>query len=207
MATTTSITTSYAGEKAAGFISAALLSAPTLDKGGITVKPNVKFKQVMQKLAVGDVIADASCDFTATSTVTLTERYLQPEDFQVNLELCKKDFESDWLSIEQGFSSFDELPSSFASYLIGHVAAKVAAKTETNIWNGANANAGEFDGLVALMTADSDVVDVTETGATTASNIIERLGNVIDAVPATIYGNEGLANCICKADALSDVRA
>jgi hypothetical protein len=207
MATTTSITTSYAGEKAAGFISAALLSAPTLDKGGITVKPNVKFKQVMQKLAVGDVIADASCDFTATSTVTLTERYLQPEDFQVNLELCKKDFESDWLSIEQGFSSFDELPSSFASYLIGHVAAKVAAKTETNIWNGANANAGEFDGLVALMGADSDVVDVTETGDTTASNIIERLGNVIDAVPATIYGNEGLAIYISQADARSYVRA
>ncbi len=207
MATTTSITTSYAGEKAAGFISAALLSAPTLDKGGITVKPNVKFKQVMQKLAVGDVIADASCDFTATSSVTLTERYLQPEDFQVNLELCKKDFESDWLSIEQGFSSFDELPSSFASFLIGHVAAKVAAKTETNIWNGANANAGEFDGLVALMGADSDVVDVTETGATTASNIIERLGNVIDAVPATIYGNEGLAIYISQADARSYVRA
>jgi len=207
MATTTSITTSYAGEKAAGFISAALLSAPTLDKGGITVKPNVKFKQVMQKLAVGDVIADASCDFTATSTVTLTERYLQPEDFQVNLELCKKDFESDWLSIEQGFSSFDELPKSFAEYLIGHVAAKVAAKTETNIWNGANASAGEFDGLVALATADSDVIDVTETGATTASNIIERLGNVVDAIPATIYGNEGLAIYISQADARSYVRA
>ena len=207
MATTTSITTSYAGEKAAGFISAALLSAPTLDKGGITVKPNVKFKQVMQKLAVGDVIADASCDFTATSSVTLTERYLQPEDFQVNLELCKKDFESDWLSIEQGFSSFDELPSSFATYLIGHVAAKVAAKTETNIWNGANASAGEFDGLVALMGADSDVIDVAETGATTASNIIARLGNVIDAIPATIYGNEGLAIYISQADARSYVRA
>jgi hypothetical protein len=207
MATTTSITTTYAGEKAAGFISAALLSAPTLDKGGITVKPNVKFKQVMQKLAVGDVIADASCDFTATSSVTLTERYLQPEDFQVNLELCKKDFESDWLSIEQGFSSFDELPKSFAEYLIGHVAAKVAAKTETNIWNGANANAGEFDGIVALAGADSDVIDVTHTGATDASNIISRLGDVIDSVPSTIYGNEGLAIYISQADARSYVRA
>ena len=207
MATTTSITTTYAGEKASGFISAALLSAPTLDKGGITIKPNVKFKSVMQKLAVGDIIANASCDFTATSTVTLTERYLQPEDFQVNLELCKKDFESDWLSIEQGFSSFDELPSSFASYLIGHVAAKVAAKMEVNIWNGANGSAGEFDGLVALADADADVIDVTETGATTASNIIERLGNVIDSIPATIYGNEGLSIYISQADARSYVRA
>jgi hypothetical protein len=211
MATTTSITTTYAGDKAAGFISAALLSAPTLDKGGITIKPNVKFKQVMQKLAVGDVIANASCDFTATSSVTLTERYLQPEDFQVNLELCKKDFESDWLSIEQGFSSFDELPSSFASYLIGHVAAKVAAKTETNIWNGANANAGEFDGLVALATADADVIDVVGAsaagGGVTSSNIIAELGKVVDAIPSTIYGNEGLAIYISQADARSYVRA
>lgn len=207
MATTTSITTTYAGEKAAGFIAAALLSAPTLDKGYITVKPNIKYKQVMQKLAVGDVIADASCDFTATSSVTLTERYLQPEDFQVNLELCKKDFESDWLSIEQGFSSFDDLPSSFANFLIGHVAAKVAAKMEQNIWNGANATAGEFDGLVALATADSDVVDVPFTGATDASNIISRLGDIVDSIPNTIYGNDGLAIYMSQADARSYVRA
>lgn len=206
MATTTSITTTYAGEKAAGFISAALLSAPTLDKGGITVKPNVKYKQVMQKLAVGDVIADASCDFSATSSVTLTERYLQPEDFQVNLELCKKDFESDWLSIEQGFSSFDELPRSFAEYLIGHVAAKVAAKMEVNIWNGANANAGEFDGLVALAAADADVIDVTG-AAITASNVIAELGAVVDAIPATIYGSQDLSIYISQADARSYVRA
>ena len=206
MATTTSITTTYAGEKAAGFISAALLSAPTLDKGGITVKPNVKYKQVMQKLAVGDVIANASCDFTASSSVTLTERYLQPEDFQVNLELCKKDFESDWLSIEQGFSSFDELPSSFASYLIGHVAAKVAAKMEVNIWNGADGTAGEFDGIVALAAADADVVDVTG-AAVTAANVIDMLGAVVDAIPATIYGSEGLSIYISQADARSYVRA
>jgi len=207
MATTTSITTSYAGSKASGFISAALLSAPTLDKGGITVKPNVKYKSVMQKLAVGSIIADASCDFAATSSVTLTERYLQPKDFQVNLELCKKDFESDWLSIEQGFSSFDELPKSFANYLIGHVAAKVAANVENNIWNGADSvGSGEFDGLVNLMTADADVIDVTGP-ATDASNIIAQLGAVIDAIPETIYGNEGLAIYISQADARSYVRA
>ena len=207
MATTTSITTTYAGEKAAGFISAALLSAPTLDKGYITVKPNVKYKQVMQKLAVGDVIADASCDFSATSTVTLTERYLQPEDFQVNLELCKKDFESDWLSIEQGFSSFDDLPNSFAAYLIGHVAGKVAAKMEQNIWNGADSNQGEFDGLVALAGADADVIDQNFVGATDASNIISRLGDIVDAIPATIYGNPGLAIYMSQADARLYVRA
>ena len=205
MATTTNITTTYAGEKAQGFISAALLSAPTLDKGGITVKPNIKYKSVMQKLAVADVIADASCDFTATSSVTLTERYLTPKDFQVNLELCKKDFESDWLSAEQGMSSFDNLPKSFADYLIGHVAAKVAAKMEQNIWLGVD-GAGQFDGLVTLALADADVVDVTG-AATSAANIIDELAKVVDAIPETIYGNEGLHIYISQADARNYVRA
>ena len=207
MATTMTITSSsYAGEKAAGFIAASLLSANTLDKGGITIKPNVNYRQVMQKIAVGDVIADANCDFAATSDVTLTERYLTPEEFQVNMELCKKDFESDWLSIEQGYSAFDTLPKSFAEYLISHVAAKVATKTELNIWNGDANNSGSYDGLIALMAADSDVVDVTG-AAITPANVIAELGAVIDAIPTTVYGSDNLSIYISSADARSYVRA
>ena len=89
MATTTSITTTYAGEFAGKYVSAALLSADTIENGGITVKPNVKYKEVMKKLATDAIVKDATCDFADTSTVTLTERILQPEEFQVNLELCK----------------------------------------------------------------------------------------------------------------------
>jgi hypothetical protein len=207
MATTLTISnSSYAGEKAAGFIAAALLPATTIDKGGVTVKPNVNYREVMQKIAVGDVIADASCDFTATSDVTINERYLTPEEFQVNMELCKKDFESDWLSIQQGFSAHDNLPTSFEAYLLSHVAAKVASKTEVNLWQGDTANSGEFDGLIKLMAADSDVIDVTGS-APTASTIISDLGAVVDAIPSTIYGSDNLAIYISQADARSYVRA
>ena len=94
MATTTSITTTYAGEFAGKYIAAALLSAPTLDKGGITIVPNVKYKQVIKRVATDGIVKDATCDFDATSTITLTEKILQPEEFQVNLQLCKKDFVS-----------------------------------------------------------------------------------------------------------------
>ena len=44
-----SITSTYAGEFSGKYIAAALLSADTLDKGGITVMPNVKFKSVLKK--------------------------------------------------------------------------------------------------------------------------------------------------------------
>ena len=52
MATTNSITTTYSGEFAGEYISAALLSGSTLDNGGITVKPNVKHKEVIKKITI-----------------------------------------------------------------------------------------------------------------------------------------------------------
>lgn len=195
MATTTSITTSYSGSFAGQYIAAALLSGKTIEDGAIEVKPNIKFKEVIKKVATdSNVIKNATCDFTDTATVTLTERILQPEEFQVNLELCKKDFRSDWEAIEMGMSVYDNLPPSFSDFLIGHVAGLVAEKTEQNIWGGVNANAGEFDGFTTLMAADADVNDAVNTGITsfTSSNIISALGNVVDAIPSAVLGKEDL---------------
>ena len=190
MATTTSITSTYAGEFAGKYISA-LLSGSTIENGGISVKPNVKFKEVIKKVATSGLIANASCDFADTGSVTLTERILQPEEFQVNIELCKKDFRSDWEAVQMGYSSFDKLPPKFSDFLISHVAAKVAEKTEQNIWSGVNANAGEFDGFSTLLAADSDVIDVTGS-AITSANVIAELGSIVDAIPSSLYGQEDM---------------
>ena len=206
MATNTSITTTYAGEFAGKYISAALLSASTIENGGIEVKPNIKYKEVIKKIATDDVLKNATCDFDPTSTVTLTERIIQPEEFQVNLQLCKKDFRSDWEAVQMGVSAFDSLPPSFADFLIAHVAAKVAQKNETNIWSGTNATAGEFDGLVTLMTADGDVTDVVGT-TVTAANVIAELGKVVDAIPAELYGKEDLYLYVSQNVARAYVRA
>jgi len=188
---TPSITTTYAGEFAGKYISAALLSGNTIANGGITVKPNVKYKEVVKKVATSGLIGNASCDFTDAGSLTLTERILQPEEFQVNLELCKKDFRSDWEAVQMGYSAYDNLPPKFADFLIGHVAAKVAEQTEQNIWQGTDATAGEFDGLSTLLAADSDVVDVTGT-TVTSSNVIAELGKIVDAIPSAVYGKEDL---------------
>jgi hypothetical protein len=194
MPTTTSITTTYAGEFAGKYIAAALLSAPTLDKGGITIMPNVKFKQVIKRVATDDIIKNATCDFDATSTITLTERILQPESFQVGLQLCKSDFRSDWDAIQMGYSAFDTLPKSFADFLIAHAAEKVAAGMETSIWRGVNATAGEFAGIMTQLTTDANLPAANEvTGTTvTAANVITELGKIVDACPAALYGKEDL---------------
>ena len=206
MATTTSITTTYAGEFAGKYVSAALLSADTIEGGGITIKPNVKFKEVLKTMSLDAIVKDATCDFSDTSTLTLAEKILQPEEFQVNLELCKSDFASDWEAISMGYSAFDELPANFADYLIGHVAAKVAQKTEQTIWTGATANAGEFNGFGALLAADASVIDVVGTSVT-AANVIDEMGKVVDAIPTSVYGKEDLYIYVPQNIARAYVRA
>ena len=194
MATTTSITTTYAGEFAGKYIAAALLSAPTLEKGGLTIHPNVKYKQVIQRVATDDIIKNATCDFDATSTVTLTEKVLNPEEFQVNLQLCKKDFHSTWQAAEMGYGAFDVMPKSFSDFLIAHVAEKVASAMESTIWTGVNATAGQFAGLSTQIAADAALPSAQEVAGTTvtASNVTTELGKLVDAIPARLYGQPDL---------------
>lgn len=194
MATTTSITTTYAGEFAGEYISPALLSGVTLDSGAVTIKQNVKFKEVIKKLDTNAIVKDATCDFDPTSTITLTERILQPEYQQVNLQLCKDDFKSDWEAISMGYSAHQSLPTKFADYLIGHVAAKVAEKTEISLWRGDTSNNGEFDGLTTQIATDADLPAAQEVAGTTvtSSNVIAQLGSIADAVPSEVLYKEDL---------------
>lgn len=206
LSTTTSITTTYAGEFAGEYISAALLSGNTLNSGGITIKPNIKYKEVIKKIATDGLVKDATCDFDPTSTVTLTERIIQPTELQVNLQLCKKDFHSDWMAQDMGFSAFDQLAPSFADFLISHVAAKIAQKTEQTIWSGAAANAGEFGGFDELLLADGTVTDVAST-TVNSGNVIAQLGAIVDAIPSTLYTSDDMTLYVSQNIARAYVRA
>jgi hypothetical protein len=193
LATTTNISTTYAGEFAGKYLAAALLSGKTLDNGYITVRPNIKYKEVLKKYSNDDIVFDASCDFNPTSTITLTENILQPKELQVNLELCKKDFRSDWEAIQMGMSAFDNLPPTFADFMIGQIAAQVAEKVEKNIWTGSSAISGQFASFDQLFRAGGSGViqpSLVGTSITGSSTVVAGLQKIVDAVPDTIYGKE-----------------
>jgi hypothetical protein len=193
LGTTTNITTTYAGEFAGEYIAAALLSASTINDGGVTVKPNIAYKEVIKKISTGSLVSDATCDFNPDSSVTLTESILQPEELQVNLQLCKKDFVSDWEAQSMGYGMSKTLPPKFSDFMIAHVAAEVAQKTETTLFQGATANAGEFDGFQTILAADGTVTDVAVVGGgVDAGNVVAQLGRVVDAIPSALYGKEDL---------------
>ena len=203
-----SITSNYVGEFAGKYIAAALLSADTLDGGGITIRPNVKFKETMRTLSTNGLVKDAACDFSDASDVTIADRVLTPKELQVNLQLCKKDFHNQWEAEQMGYGAFDELPASFSDYLIGYVADKVAQKTEQMIWEGTGST-NEFSGLTTQIALDTALPAAQEIAGTsvTAANVIDELGSIVDAIPSSVYGKEDLYIYVSQNIARAYVRA
>lgn len=189
LSTSVSVTSTYAGEFAGQYISAMLLAGKTLGDNTITIKPNIKYKEVVKKLATSGLIGARTCDFTDTGTVTLTERIIEPVSLQVNLVLCKDDFRSDWEAISMGYSAFDTLPATFSNYLIDNISKSVGGEIEHYIWQGAN-NTTEFSGFTALFAADSDIVDVSGT-TITAANVQAELAKAVAAASALNIFNSG----------------
>ena len=193
-----SITTTYAGEFAGKYIAASLLSARTLDNGYITIMPNVKYKSVIQRIAVDSIVNDASCDFVTSGTVALTERILEPKELQVNLELCKQEFVDSWEALQLGFSAFDSVPANFTDFLVSYVGGKVAEATEVSIWQGNSATNGQFQGIYNELSSSvvaggvNAPVTSSVSGSITSANVLTALNALVDAIPATVYGKEDI---------------
>ena len=185
------VTSTYAGEFAGQYIAAALLSAKTLDNKYITILPNVKYKQVIQKIAVANIVNDASCDFTTSGSVALTESIIAPKELQVNLQLCKQEFVESWEALQLGYSAFDTVPANFTDYLISYVGGVVAQATETSIWQGTEATNGQFGGLFGRISG-SAAINSAASGAITSANVLADLEALVTAIPNTVYGKEDL---------------
>ena len=196
--------TTYAGEAAAGYIAAALLSANTLDKKLVTIMPNVKYKSVIQKLAVSGIVQDASCDFVTSGSVAITEQILTPKELQVNLLLCKQEFVASWEALQLGFSAFDEIPKNFNDFLISYVGGTVAQATEENIWAGTSTN-GSFTGFqtlfsasiaaggaTAVLPAKSGGTGVIISGSIDSTTVISKLTDVYLTIPKAVFGKPDL---------------
>ena len=175
-----------------------MLSATTLDNKNITILPNVKYKQVIQKIDVDSIINDASCNFVTSGTVALSERIIEPKELQVNLELCKQEFVDSWEALQLGYSAFDEIPASFNDFLISYVGGKVAQATEQSIWTGNAATNGQFGGLLPALSASAAaggtgaVIKSAASGSITAANVLTKLDALVNAIPEAVYGKEDL---------------
>jgi hypothetical protein len=183
LSTVNTINSTYAGEFAGDYIAAAILSANTIANNGITVRPNVKYKEVVKTVTSSNIIQDATCDFEDSGLVTLNEKVLTVSEKQVNLQLCKTPFQSDWDAVQMGYSAFDVMPASFSDFFIGKILKDVALATENFIWNSTN-------GIPKLLVDDSALK--VSTTAIDSTNVIAQMRLVVNQCPQGIYGTEGL---------------
>lgn len=178
MPTTTSLTTTYAGALAGEVLRPAFLANESMQY--LTIKENIDYKQVVRRLVDDISFAAGTCDFTPTGTVTLTERILTLEQFQVQRQLCKKDFLVDWSAKD---AQNGVLNAEIADAIINNMLAGIAQKNETVLWQGVNGTAGEYDGFITLFAADTAVIDVSTPVAITTANVISKIQELIDAAP------------------------
>jgi len=183
MPTTTSLTTTYAGELAGEIVAKALLS--NVSAQYVTMKPNVPYKSVVRKIDDTVSFAAGTCDFTPTGTITLTERILTLEEFQVQRQICKKDFFIDWTTADV---MSGRVNTQIQDAIIGRLVGGIAAKNETVMWSGVNATAGEYDGFLTLIKAGGSGAVSAGSGAIDDTNIIATLWDIISTAPAAVKG-------------------
>ena len=193
MATTTSLTTTYAGKFAGEYIYSALKSGDTLDSNVVTVKGNVKAAGVTVKtLNATGLIKGSTCDFNPTGTITLAERKLFTKKMQVNIQQCVEDFEADWDEESMGESAFTDLPAAYQAALMEFLQAAVAEDNDRLIWQGVE-GADEYDGILTLLAADVDFPAAGAarniiSGVITKANVIEAMQAAYSDIPANVYG-------------------
>ena len=182
MATTMSLTTTYAGKYAGEYIKAAFLANESLQH--VTVKENIDYRAVVKKL-VDDISFEApTCDFSALGEITITERTLTLEKFQVQRNICKNNFLNDWAA---GDFQRGEVEPALAETLIANMLEGIAAKNEEILWTGANATTGEYNGLLTLMnTGGSGVLFVSTPVAIDSTNVISKIAATVATLPTAV---------------------
>lgn len=182
MATTMNLTTTYSGKYAGEYIKAAFLANESLQH--VTVKENIDYRAVVKKL-VDDITFEApTCDFTALGTITITERTLTLEKFQVQRNICKNNFLTDWAA---GDYQRGDIEPALSETLIANMLEGIAAKNEEILWTGVNATAGEYNGLLTLMnTGGSGVNFVSTPVAIDSTNVIAKIAATVATLPTAV---------------------
>jgi len=190
-------TPTYAGELALPFVSAALKSGATLANGWIRTIDDVYYKAVINQIEGASLIADASCDFADAGSVTITENVLTTKELAVNIDLCKKTMRQSWLAADTGNSLNSNMPTAFSDYVIGHIAGLVAQQVENDIWTGADATGGEFEGFLTATTGifvvDGNVNDVTTISPFTKAIVVVEIEKVLDACSSEVLAKPDFA--------------
>jgi len=190
MATTTTVTSNYAGKEAGTIIGQAFKEADTIAKGFVTVYPNVNYNLNLRKIQLTGGKREYTCGFLPAGAITLSEKILAPKKFKDDFSVCKETFRAQWSEDTMGASAHnDNAPRDIMDAILVEKLGQTAEELDSNIWNGNGANADEFDGFLKLFLADADVIDIDLPAATTESTVEAHIKLALAAVPIALRRN------------------
>lgn len=192
MATTQTTTSNYSGKVAGAIIGQAFKENDVLRLGLVTVAENVNHKLNLRKIQTSNGTIDYTCGFPPAGSITLSEKVIEPKKLMVPIQICKEEFRQTWSEDLLGASAHNpNVPSDIMEAITMNVLAEQAEKVGEDMFSGADANSGEFQGLVTQWALDSAIIKdgngITAPGAvTTESNVEAHLKLALAGVPTRI---------------------
>lgn len=193
MATTLNVTSNYAGALAGEIFVKAFLKADTIEKGLITVIPNVIGSGFLPKLEYSGDISAYACGWDPTGTVNYTEKEVIVKKYQIQHELCKDKFYATFQAQNAGlFGANNDIPADIQTAVLNAIVENMGAKIDNQIWNGNNST-NQFNGLLAQFGASgSGVVKIAASASLSKANIYSELDRVYAGVLPAIEGDADL---------------
>lgn len=180
MATALTLDTSYAGKYAGEYLRAAFLANESLQH--VTVKENIDWRAVVKRLTDDIAFEAPTCDFAPLGEIAIEERWITLKKFQIQRNLCKNEFLSDWPA---GDYQKGNVEAALTDNIIANMLEGMAAYNETTLWTGNGSLATQYDGLLTLMGADATVITPAAVAVTTG-NVFATIQTVIDAAPLAV---------------------
>lgn len=159
------------------------------------VIPGVKSSTKVATVNFPSVLKAETCDFSANSDA-LSATTLSVCPLQAQVQICKKDLESSYVSLEMAKGSMNWTVDGFMMNYWDVLSKEINSEIASIMWLGNTAGTGSTytgsnayralcDGFEKKLAADASVVDVTLT-ASTVSNVITNMEAVFAAAPAEV---------------------
>lgn len=188
-ATTTSVSSNYAGKVAGDIIGKTFKEADSLRLGLFTVVENVNYKLNLRKISYSDGRTAYTCGHTPAGAITLSEKVLEPTKFKNDFSVCKEDFRPTWSEDAEGASAWnDVLAGDIETAILLEVLVQTAEKTDSDIWVGTTGStSSDFVGLLPQFEADGAVIKIAgATAGVSEANVEAELKKTLNAIPVPI---------------------
>lgn len=176
----------YAGEAQVGYLAESLLGGDSVERGLLTVIPNVKKRKVLRGISKNTTFQDPSCAFNGSgNNLSVGERYLDPVKYEVQEEMCFEDLVTSWEADQLRAGSLNdyEPTTELSDFWVQRTMEQTKNLNDKLYWLGKGSDSSftftdSYDGMLAKIEAGSDVTKLnlsdneTITGITQATQAV-----------------------------------